>query len=90
MASDLHLQHIEDFDYGEGTFELAHEGDAPARIVVAFNLHPQHIVDSHYSGGTFELAHRGGALIQGSQWPPTRIPNSSPSRERFKLDELIL
>jgi hypothetical protein len=29
VASDLHLQHITDFDYDRGTFEFAHEGRCP-------------------------------------------------------------
>jgi hypothetical protein len=28
VVSDLHPQHITDFNYSGGTFELAHEGDA--------------------------------------------------------------
>jgi hypothetical protein len=75
VASGLHLQHITDFDYNGGTFELAHEGDAPTRISMASGLHPQHITDFNYSGGTFELAHKGDAMIQESQWPPAHIPN---------------
>jgi hypothetical protein len=63
VASGLHLQHITDFDYGGGTFELAHEGDALVRIYVASGLYPQHISDFNYSRGTFELADEGDAFI---------------------------
>jgi hypothetical protein len=71
----MHLQHIADFNYSGGTFELAHEGDALARISVASGLHPRHITYFNYSRGTFELAHEGDALIQESQWPPACMPN---------------
>jgi hypothetical protein len=90
MASDLHPQHLTDFNYCGGTFELAHEGDTLLRISVASDLHPQHIMDFNYDKGTFELAHEGDALIRESLWPPSRIPRSSPSWERFKFDEPIL
>jgi hypothetical protein len=83
VASGLHSEHIMDFNYGGCTFELAHEGNTLVRISVASGLHPQPIADFNYSGGTFELAHEGDALIRESQWPLARIPNSSPSRERF-------
>jgi hypothetical protein len=66
VASSLHLQHVTDFDYGGGTFELAHEGDILVRISVASGLHPQHIANFNYSEGTFELAHEGDALIRES------------------------
>jgi hypothetical protein len=66
VASGLHLQHITDFNFSRGTFELAHEGDALVRISMASDLHPQHITDFNYSGGTFELAHEGDVLIRES------------------------
>jgi hypothetical protein len=76
MASGLHSQHITNFNYGGGTFELACEGDALQRISVASGLHSQPTVDFNYSGGAFKLAREGDALIQESQWPPARIPNN--------------
>jgi hypothetical protein len=66
VASVLHLQHITEFSYSGGTFELAHEGDALTRISASSGLHPQHIMDFNYNGGTFELAHEGDALIRES------------------------
>jgi hypothetical protein len=66
------------------------KGDSLMRISVDSGLHPQYIADFNYNGGTFELTHEGDALIWESQWPPVRIPNISPSWERFKPDEPIL
>jgi hypothetical protein len=75
VASGLHSQRITDFNYGGGTFELAHEGDTLMRIFVASGLHPQPTADFNYSRGTFELAHKGDALIRESQWSSAHIPN---------------
>jgi hypothetical protein len=75
VASGLHSQRITDFNYGGGTFELAHEGDTLTRISVASGLHPQPTADFNYSRGTFELAHNGDALIRESQWPSAHTPN---------------
>jgi hypothetical protein len=90
VASSLHPQRIRDFNYGRGTFELTREGDALVRVSTAFGLYPQPNVDFNYGGGAFKLAHEGDAMIWESRWPPARIPNNSPSRERFKPDEPIL
>jgi hypothetical protein len=43
MASGLHLQHIADFNYSGGSFEIAREGDLDPGISMAFGLYPQQL-----------------------------------------------